>query len=354
MKPSLSVLSLAAILLVGSSARAAPEATKVQTQRAAPATGTGTTSASEGPSVGSATVDEATQADIRLNSRNSSRIWGISAGFETHSALVQTEPTDSRSRPSKLYNYLFVTPALYPTPYDQVRLAFGAYEFFTADPSESGLRLADLALSYTRYVPIATEDGLAPSAPPMRGVLLGGEATFTAPTSFISQKQSIVTVGRLRLFAERAFVDRTLIVSLSQSGEHYFVSYRSAEGGSPNPLGRIITEATVDYRFPFWRPLSVGALADVSYTWYYGVDTSTALPYGAVGDANFPSQPVQQAYGAEIHARYALPVVKGIRGAASVAYSLGNNSVLHDGVQHLYLAYYRRATEVYATLTARY
>ena len=345
-----------AIFAFAATAHAAPETTKVQTERAAPLSGGGATAPSvEGaPLGGRETVDEAIQSENRLNGRGTDRIWGVSAGFETHVALVQTEPGDTRSRPSKFYDYLFVSPSLYPTPYDQIRLGLGAFQFFTADPGENGLRLADLALSYTRYVPIATENGLAPSAPPMNGVLLAGEATVTAPTSFISQKRGIITVPRLRVYAEKAFLDRSLVVSLSQSGDHYFVHYRSAEGGAPNPIGRVVTEATVDYRFPFWRPLSVGVLADVAYTWYYAADTSTPLPYGSVGDATFQSQPSQQSYGAEVHARYALPVFHGIRPSAAIAYSLGDNSVLHDGVQHLYFAFYRRATEVYATLSARY
>lgn len=338
------------------SAHAAPETTKVESSRAAgPQTSGQTPTSTGGPAVGAATADETIQSENRLNAQAVNRLWTVSAGAEIHSALVRNElDGGSRALPSKFYDYYFLAPGVYPTQYDYVRLGMGLFQYYVADQGESGLRLSDMALSYTRYIPIATENGITPSTAPMRGVLLGAEGTVTAPTSFTSQKRGMITVPRLRIFGERAFLNRSLITSLSLSGEHYFARYRSAEGGSPNPLGRIVTEATVDYRMPFHRPLSFGALVDLSYVWYYGADTSTPLPYGNVGSASYPQQPIQQGYGWEIHARYALPTLYDVRTSASLAYSLGDNAVLHDGVQHMYYAFYRRASEVYLTLSGRY
>ncbi len=350
-------ISLAS-LFVASTASAAPESTKTQTERSTPSGGAGR--AGGGASAGASEPSDrgsATDADVQLANQGRVRndsIWGITAAFETHAALVQTQPDDTRSRPSKLYNYVFIAPAIYPSAYDQIRLSVPGYQFFTADQGESGVRLGDVALSYTRYLPIATEAAAAPSTPPLKGVLIGVEALATAPTSFISQKRGIITVPRLRLFAEKAFLDRNLTVSLSTAAEHYFASYRTAPGGAPNPSNRAVAEATVDYRLPFYHPVSVGLLATTSYVWYYEVETSSPLPLGISSDRQFGSQPVQQGYGAEVHAYYQFPTFSGIRSFVSVAYSLGDNAVLHDGVQHIYFAYYRRSSEVYATLTARY
>ena len=353
-----------ATLCASSTASAAPEATKTQTERNTPSGGSeggvGAGRAGGGASAGAAEPGErgsATDADVQLLNQGRIRndsIWGVTAAFETHAALVQTQPDDSRSRPSKLYNYVFVAPAIYPSAYDQIRLSVPGYQFFTADQGESGTRLGDLALSYTRYIPIATEAAAAPSTPPLKGVLIGLEALTTAPTSFISQKRGIITVPRLRLFAEKAFLDRDLTVSLSAAAEHYFAAYRTAPGGAPNPSNRAVAEATADYRFPFYHPVSVGLLATTSYVYFYEVETSSALPLGVSKDRQFSGQPVQQGYGAEVHARYQFPTFSGIRSWASVAYSLGDNAVLHDGVQHIYFAYYRRSSEAYATLTARF
>ena len=353
------VVAAAFVVLVDErAANAAPDTTKTQTERRAPPSGGGTGGPGGGGLGGSGdTPGSATDADVVLADQVGGRnegFWGISAAFETHAALVQSQPDDSRSRPSKLYNYVYVAPAIYPSPYDQIRLSVPAYQYFTADQGESGTRLGDVAASYTRYIPIATEAAVAPSTPPMKGVLVGVEALATAPTSFISQKRGIITVPRLRLFGEKAFLDRALIVSLSVAAEHYFARYRTAPGGAPNPSNRGVGEVTVDYRFPFYKPVSVGVLATTSYAYYYDVDTSSSLPLGIRPDSTYSSQPVQQGYGAEVHARYAFPTFSGIHASASVAYSLGDNAVLHDGVQHLYFAYYRRSSEVYATLTARY
>jgi hypothetical protein len=272
---------------------------------------------------------------------------------------VQSEPSasvsdDTRSRPTKFYDYFVLTPAIYASPHDHVRAELGVYERFLADPGESGFRLADWILAYTRFVPIATEEEGLPSQPPMRGALLRVEGSVSAPTSFRSQLRSIITVPRLRVFADRAFLDRTLVVGVNTFGERYFTHYRSAEGGNPNPFARMAFEVTLDYSMPFWRPFSIGALADTSYTWYYNIDSASPLPYGNVGDYQFPEQPIQQRYGAEFRARYTFPAWNDVRAFASLAYSIGDNTVLHDGVQHLYYAFYRRASEVYLTLSARY
>ena len=95
-------------------------------------------------------------------------------------------------------------------------------------------------------------------------------------------------------------------------------------------------------------------LAGSSWTYYYGVEGVNQTVYGTVGDPQYSSQPVQQVYSAELNAVYSFPPVKDIRSSFALTYSVGDNTVLHDGVQHLYFGFYRRSSELYATLTARY
>ena len=78
------------------------------------------------------------------------RAWSLGLGFESHVALVLTQPDDARARPDKLYNYLVFTPALYLSSRDLLRAELGAFQYFTANPEESGLRLADWSFGYTR------------------------------------------------------------------------------------------------------------------------------------------------------------------------------------------------------------
>jgi hypothetical protein len=351
MRVAVGIAAAAALLWSSPALLAAPEASKVQAGRATGSAGP-TGSASSGAALG--TPDELlVQGSPSLGQRQG-RWWGVSLALETHVALVQTEPDDSRSRPDKLYDYLVLSPVLFPSPRDQLRADLGAYQFFTADANEPGLRLADFVLTYTRFVPIATETARSPAVPPLRGVLLLLEAAATAPTSFGSHLAGVITVPRLRVYLERAFLGRNLIVTASGFGEQYVVRYRTASGGDANPLRRAAVELAVDAGLPFLRGVSVGAAADSSYTWYYAPGTPEPLPYGNVGDAQFPRQPAQQRYGLEAHAHYAFRSWRGLAPSVSLAYSVGDNQVLHDGVQHLYFPFYRRASEVYLTLRARY
>lgn len=278
------------------------------------------------------------------------RMWGITGGFETHAVLVQTEPNDTRSRPEKLYNWFFITPGFFPSQYDAIRANFGVNQHFTADAGESGFRWTDFVLRYTRSIPVGTEEGISPTTAPLKGVLFDAEASVTAPASFRSQNRGIITVPRARLYATKAFLDRSLVVSASGFGEHYVNKYRTAAGGSPNPVWRTAAQLAADYWMPFHKPLSIGAVLDTSWIWYHDVDTSGAQ-FGT--SAPQQGQPTRQNYGAEVHAGYVFQIGD-VNSAVQVAYALGDNTVLHDGVQHLYFTYYRRASEVYATFVARY
>lgn len=338
-------------------ASAAPDVTKVQGERSQgseprSAGGGGGAAGARGPDSDTG-VDNTLQS--RLDTQEGSKIWSLTAGMEFHTAFVQTEPDDARSAPDKFYNFFFVQPQAYITPYDQVRVDFGMYEHFLADPGESGLRLADISARYTRFIPLFTGDSTqSPSTPPSRGVLLKVAVSATAPTSYLSQLHGLVTVPRLRIYLERAFLDDSLFLTANGFGEYYVERYRTAEGGAENALSRYSAQVTADYFFPFLRQLSVGALLGSSWTYYYGVEGVNAGAMGTVADPQFTSQPVQQIYSAEVDAEYSLPAFKGIKTSAALTYAVGDNTVLHDGVQHIYYGFYRRSTELYATLTARY
>jgi hypothetical protein len=340
-----------------SPASAAPESTKASVSRSTPSAGP----SNSAPETHSALEGNASDADTSLASRlggqiDTSKIWSIAGGIESHVAIVQTEPDDGRTRGDKLYNFFFLRPQVYVTPTDRLRVDLGMYERFIADPNESGLRLADVAFRYDHYIPLFTgpADALTPASPPSRGVLLQIAASATAPTSYVSQLHGLITVPRLRVYLERAFLDQSLYVSLNGFGEYYVERYRTSLGAGPNALSRYAVEVTADYFVPFHKQLSFGVLAGSSWSYYYGVDGVSSTQYGTVADPQFKTQPVQQIYSAEVDATYSLPAVKGFHTTAALSYAVGDNTVLHDGVQHLYFGFYRRSSELYATLTARY
>jgi hypothetical protein len=348
-------MSVFAILACASVASAAPEATKVQVERSQTAEPR-SASGSEGRNApDSDTAGGENDLQSRLDAQEGSKIWSITAAAELHTALVQTEPDDARTAPDKFYTFYYVRPQVYITPYDQLRADFGMYEHFVADPGESGLRLADISARYTRFIPLFTgESTQSPSTPPSKGVLLKVAVSATAPTSYTSKLHGVITVPRLRLYVERAFLDDSLFLTANAFGEYYVERFRTSAGGGSNALSRYAAQITADYFFPFHKQLSVGALLSSSWTYYYGVEGVNTTSMGTVADSQFTSQPVQQIYSAEIDAEYSFPVWKGLRTSAALTYAVGDNTVLHDGVQHVYYGFYRRSTELYATLTARY
>ncbi len=335
------------------SALAAPEAAKdSKASQAAPAEPTAPVPSVDprAPPARSA-VDAETGLDSRLGDREGKRIWSIAAGMEFHAAFVLTSPDGGRA--DRLFNFYFLSTQLFVTSYDQLRVDAGLFEHFLADPGESGLRLADTSLSYTHSIPILTEDGLAPSAVPTKGVLLRAGISATAPTSFSSQLIGIITVARLRLSLERAFLDHSLFLSVGGFGEYYIDKYRSSPTGGTNAMSRYAVQAGADYSIPSVKALSAGVGVGSSWTYYYGPDGVSTTPYGTVADSQYSIQPVQQGYGVQANATYALPTIKEIGSSFALTYSMGDN-VLHGGVQHIYFGFYRRSTEMFASLSARY
>lgn len=347
---------LACFCLSSGLANAAPDASKVESSRREGA-GPSSTDRSGGSTSGNNTDTfssvENDTLETRLGTREGQRSWSVAASLETHVAFVQTEPDDLRTAPGKLYNYFVLSPQVFVSEYDQIRVDAGVYQYFTADEGEDGFRFADVAARYTRYIPLFTGDTTKrPSAPPSKGVLLRAEVSATAPTSLVSQERGLITVPRLRLYLERTFLHDSLLLGINGFGEYYIDKYRTTQGGDSNAITRYSAQVSADYVMPFEKRLSVGALFASSWTYFYEPD-STILPYPG-GVSTPPHQPPQQDYSAEADVLFAFPTWKGIRATAALTYSLGDNTVLHDGVQHLYFAFYRRTSEMYATLTARY
>ena len=269
--------------------------------------------------------------------------WEIAGYFETHRLIRQNDLGGDAT--NKLFNFIYVYPHYDLTPRDRISFRAGVYQRFTADEGETGLRLDDVLLAYTRFIPLPAD------------VLFRVTGWVTAPTSFASQKEGIVSVPRLSLRADKSF-GRFTVKAISY-GEYYIAKYRTAEGGNANPLSRLAFFLDGEFRVPAIEKLFLGAEIATDYVWYYGVDSTSGANYGTVGDKQFSSQPVQQAYGGELYARYEFPTLEGVNSDITLSYAqgdptLGYRSVLSDGARHMYYGFNRHYSEVYAVLSARY
>ena len=268
--------------------------------------------------------------------------WEVGGTWETHRLIRQEDVTNASS---KLFNVLGVYARYDITPNDRIGIRDYFYERFMADDGETGLRTDDVTATYTRTQPLPKEFTFA------------GTFALSAPTSFSSQKMSLITAPALILQLDKK-IGKYIGVSARALGTAYITKYSSAEGGSPNPRYRLGGTLEAEVAMPFLEALSFGADVTTGYYWYYNVQSSTPAATGTVGDATYPNQPIQQTYGGEIFARYTLPQVIGIKSDITLAFaqgdpSLGYTSVLHDGVGHTY-GFYRQSSEVYAALTLRY
>jgi hypothetical protein len=268
--------------------------------------------------------------------------WEVGGTWETH-RLIRQEDLNNAS--SKLFNVLGVYARYDITANDRIGIRDYFYERFMADQGETGLRTDDVTATYTRTQPLPKDFTFA------------GTFAISAPTSFSSQKMGLITAPALILQIDKK-IGKYIGVSARTLGTAYITKYTAAEGGNANPKFRLGGTLEAEVAMPFHEALSFGADVTTGYYWYYNVQSSTPAGTGAVGDATYPNQPIQQTYGGEIFARYTLPQVIGIKSDITLAFaqgdpSLGYTSVLHDGVGHTY-GFYRQSSEVYAALTLRY
>jgi hypothetical protein len=295
----------------------------------------------------------AANPDVVAEDARDTKPWQVVGLWESHRVIRQAESAGA----SKQFNVFGLEGRYDITAYDRVRVRMYLYERFLSDSGETGLRFDDIILQYTRRIPLPQEFTLRPSL------------WVTAPTSFVSQKEGMITAPRAILDLEKKF-GPYVTASVRTHGGAYIAKYRTAgdsndpaSGGNPNKKYDLRFAADVEVAMPFHTPLSIGIDVATGYAWYYEPNTTndpnpSVQQNGVAGDAQFSQQPIQQTYAGEIFVRYALPRLFGVQSDLLVAFangdpSLGSVSVLHDGVGHLYFGY-RQTAEVYGTLTLRY
>jgi hypothetical protein len=296
----------------------------------------------------SAQGGEAGDPDIVLRETTAAKPWEVGGVWETHRLFRQEDLNGVGD--DKLFNVLGLYAQYDITQYDRVKLRGYVYERFTADQGETGFRADDLILQYIRRIPLPNKFTLRVSG------------WVTAPTSFSSQLEGLITAPRLTLDLEKKF-GRYVTADVRAYSDWYIVKYASAQGGNPSVSHDLVFDAEVEANMPFYTPLSIGASVATGYDWYYQPnstnDPNTQVQMnGTVGDSTFTNQPIQQTYSAEVFARYEFPSLAGMKSDFLLAVangdpSLGSNSVLHDGVGHVY-AFYRQTAEAYAALTVKY
>ena len=275
------------------------------------------------------------------------RPWGVGISAEFHRLIRQNDLSGAGAYKNLAVYSAFARYNL--TKDDRFTLSEYLTQKFIADQGETGLRLGDVGLSYTHHFALGHEFDLNVTA------------SVSAPTSFYSQKASLITAPGISLNLTKTI--GYVGLGLRASGGTFIVKYREAEGGNPNPHWRLSFAGEIDVQMPFHEPLSFGASVGTGYVWLYNHTNQT--PVGAPGntqptqDQLFPSQPVAQSYGGEIYGRYVFPVIDpGIKTDLTLAYAqgdpaLGFTSVLHDGVSHTYF-FVRQNSTIYAVFSARY
>jgi hypothetical protein len=294
--------------------------------------------------------------------------WSVDADFGTHH-LIRDQYIAEGLGPVRTYNVMDLGATYRFTDRDILRLGGGIIQYLEADPGESGFRAFDLALSYTRYIPLPGK------------VSMSVTGAVTAPISYESQLASNITTPSLSLSFSRTFGD--LFINAYVRGTAFWDRYSSTPGlpgsdsadqgnGQMNPQWSFAMGLGAEYAMPFHRPLSIGASVGTFYTWFY--NTGNVCPQNAgLSESGIPNEtgcpgfttnpvtdgnPTQQAYGGSGYLRYILPDLAGFRsdfevGVGSGGPGIGAPSVLQDGVTHLYLLEYNSA-EVFATIEGRY
>lgn len=280
--------------------------------------------------------------DLRRGIPAGRKYWEVGGAWESHALLTQTDLEGAGSQRYFHYFYLYAFADL--TARNRISVRGGAYERFLADQGESGWRLSDVSISYTRRIDLPWELELR-----LRG-------TITLPTSYSSQKiTGQISAPTLTLLLDRKF-GKYLSVDLRVFGTYYWNQYTTAAGGNPNSIVSFGGLLSAEFEMPFHPALSVGGELYTEYYLFY--DANGATQYGTVTDSQFPTQPLQQIYGGELFARYTFPHFYGVKADLSVAYaqgdpSMGYTSINHDGLAHVY-PYWRLNSEVYGVLTLAY
>jgi hypothetical protein len=302
--------------------------------------------ASGGSTGGSDTSDASRDRGVESADKQE-KSWEVEADFEYHRLLIQNDLAGDGI--NKNFNYWLFGAAWDITKFDRVYARGGVYERFLADQGETGARLDDIIIGYTRTVPLPAD------------IRLKATVRTVIPLSYESQLQGLITAPRVTLSLDRSFgpFDFQILGFL----EGYIERYKEATGGNQNPTMRLGGLAELDFNFPFHKPLSIGADAYTASTWFYepqGAPVSSSLAgLGSTTDPKNPNgQPLSQVYGGEVYVRYRLPELVGVRADIQLAYAdgdpvLGYQNALHDGVFR-FNGFYRHVSEVYLAVTAKY
>jgi hypothetical protein len=276
------------------------------------------------------------------------RSWSMGAVFEAHRLLRQDDLGGAAK--NKALNYLSLYTGWNPTPKDQIQLRGGFYQRFLADSSETGVRPDDLLLAYTRTIPLPWDLTLRPSV------------SNLFPISFESRLMGLYSVPRAGMSLMRSFLDGDLNVNVRAGGAAYIGEYKSARGGSANPVASGTVGIGLNYSMPFHRNLQVGASLQTTYYWNneveHGNDPTLSAQFGSAPiqptkDPQFDSQPMQQTYGGEVYVAYQLPSLFDMQSNIQLALAQGEPNVIHDGRTQVYWMF-RRSAQAYLALQVQY
>ncbi|HVJ95093.1 MAG TPA: hypothetical protein VM580_35180, partial [Labilithrix sp.] len=276
------------------------------------------------------------------------KAWTVVAIIETHRLLRQDDLGGAAK--NKALNYLYLYAGWNITPKDQLQVRGGVYQRFLADDSETGFRADDLTLAYTRTIPLPWDLTLRPSV------------ANTFPLSFESKLMGLYAMPRASVSLMRDFLDGNLNVNLRAGGAAYITEYKSAAGGSANPMAAASFAVGLNYALPFHQNLQIGANFQTTSYWNHEVERGNDptlnaqfpnAPIQPTKDPQFESQPVQQTYGGEIYVAYQLPTLGGAQSNIQVALAQGEPNVIHDGRTHLYWMF-RRSAQAYLALQVQY
>jgi hypothetical protein len=237
------------------------------------------------------------------------------------------------------------------TKNDRIGVKAYVYEYFLADQGENGVRFDDMVFSYSHSFNLPKKFRLQTAL------------WVTAPTSYTSQLEGVITTFIPRLELDRRFGPVSIDARVYDTifVERYD-TWAGSGGATPTNLNSFAMALDAELHMPFHEPLSVGLAAFNEYVWYYNPQSegqsgnSTKGNGGGVESAG--SQPAQQVYGFEAYTRYLMPDLFGFKSDLTFAYSFGDpvvgySSVLQDGVGHVYLGYLHNS-ELYLSLAVRY
>lgn len=277
--------------------------------------------------------------------------WEVGVIFTTHRLVMQNDlaggyaengSPDSGAGAEKMINDYEAYVRYDITKHDRVSVRAYMYEHFMADSGENGIRMDDMAFTYTHSIPLPKKFNLDLSL------------WLTAPTSFDSYLAGTVTSPRLVVGVDRRFGPVSLEARVSGTYDiQTEESYSLANGGAPTSMAHLSIAGDAELHMPFYEPLSAGIGLATGYNWYH--DIANQQP-----SVNYPftTQPIQQSYGGELYIRYLIPMLVGFKPDITLAYAMGDatigyTNILHDGVGHLYLGY-RENSEFYLSMAVRY